>query len=46
MIELSFTLHAGDGEILDETVQSDQVPRVGDLVSFDWNCSFLVVDVL
>jgi len=48
VIEVMYSLHTGDGETLDETRQSEHVPRVGDLVTFDVNSgrSYQVVDVL
>lgn len=46
MIDISYTLHCDDGEILYEEKQSEHVPRVGELVVFDHEHSYQVIDVL
>lgn len=47
MIDISYTLHADNGDILDEeTLQSEHVPPVGELVTFDPHRSYQVIDVL
>jgi hypothetical protein len=46
MIEISYTLYCEDGELLSEERRSDQVPRVGELVTFGARRSYEVVDVL
>lgn len=46
MIDISYTLHAEDGELLSEEIQSPLVPRIGELVTISQTRSFQVVDVL
>jgi len=46
VIVVNYTLQGDDGEIRDEERHSEQVPRVGELVTFDFNRSYQVVDVL
>ena len=37
MIDIYYTLHADNGDILDEEIlQSEHVPHVGELVTFEW----------
>lgn len=47
MIEISYRLHGEDGNISHEERTSDHVPRVGDMLAFDFNGpSYQVIDVL
>ncbi|TWP51729.1 hypothetical protein FKR81_12740 [Lentzea tibetensis] len=46
MIKIDYTLHCDDGEIQYEEKRSEHVPRVGELVTFDFDHSYQVVDVL
>ncbi|MBE8520438.1 hypothetical protein ILP97_23615 [Amycolatopsis sp. H6(2020)] len=46
VVDISYTLHAANGEMLSEETQSPVVPRIGELVCFDRDPSYQVVDVL
>ena len=46
MVVVNFTLHNDDGGLQDEERRCEQVPRVGEMISFDFNHSYQVVDVL
>lgn len=46
MIEVSYTLHGDDGGIEYQERSAQQVPRVGELVTFEQSHSYQVVDVL
>lgn len=47
MIDVCYTLHDDDGEIQSEERRSEQVPRIGDLLTFGpYGHSYQVVDVL
>lgn len=46
MIEINYTLHTLDEDILHENRQAPLVPRVGELITLDGDRSFQVVDVL
>ncbi len=47
VIEVNYTLNREDGDTkYVESLRSEQVPRIGEIVSFDWNDSYQVVDVL
>lgn len=47
MIEISYTLHTDDGEIrYEEAPRSEHVPRISELITFEQNHSYQVVDVL
>lgn len=46
-IEISYTLHGEDGSISHEERTSEHVPRVGDMLAFDfYGPSYQVIDVL
>lgn len=45
MIEISYTLHTEDGELLSEEITTPLVPCIGELVDIQ-NRSYQVVDVL
>ena len=47
MIEISYTLHRDNSDILHEERTAADVPRVGDMIAFDFNGpSYQVIDVL
>ncbi len=46
MIQVHFNLHPEVGAPKDESRRCEHVPRVGELITFDSNCSYQVVDVL
>jgi hypothetical protein len=47
VIDISYSLHPADGgESRYEEVQAPAVPRIGELVAFDHDVSYQVVDVL
>lgn len=46
MIDVYYTLQAEDGATQSQETRSEHVPRVGELISFDPDRSYQVVDVL
>ncbi len=46
MIGINYTLHGEDGDLRYEQRLQQHVPRVGELVTFDSDHSYQVVDVL
>ena len=46
MIDVNYTLYAADGDSDNVEVRTEHVPRVGELVAFDFTRSYQVVDVL
>ncbi|HWR46116.1 MAG TPA: hypothetical protein VN327_00655 [Pseudonocardiaceae bacterium] len=45
VIEINYTLHPDDGDIRYEERHQQHVPRVGELITFDPNHSYQIVDV-
>jgi hypothetical protein len=46
LIEISYTLHTGHGDILYEMQRMEHIPRVDDLITFEHTRSYQVIDVL
>ncbi len=47
MIEINYSLHAADGGITyQERPRSEHVPHIGELITFDPDHSYQVIDVL